>query len=306
MTKKILKATHTGILKLGEYEISCAVLEGSTRIIVERSMAKALGKKGGGQYWKAKKDASSKSAILPEYVSARYLQPYMSKELKNKLENPIYYKGLRGSSKNVSMGVEATLLPDICDLWITAKENGALNERQAETANRAYKLMRGFANIGIIALVDEATGYQEIRDRLALQKILEKYISKELMPWTKRFPDEFYKEMFRLKDWQYTPLSVNRPSVVGRYTNDIVYERLAPGVLEKLKRITPRDEKGHTKHRFHQRLTDEVGHPRLAEHLSAVIALMRAYTSWDQFKRGLQRSLPKLHEQMLLDFPENQ
>ena len=158
--------------------------------------------------------------------------------------------------------------------------------------------------MGIIALVDEATGYQEVRDRLALQAILEKYISRELMPWTKRFPDEFYKEMFRLRDWQYSPVSVRRPSLIGKFTNDLLYSRLAPGVLAALKEITPRDEKGRTKHRFHQRLTEDVGHLKLAEHLSNIITLMKASAGWPGFYRLVQRALPKHGETLPLKFDD--
>ncbi len=77
--------------------------------------------------------------------------------------------------------------------------------------------------------------------------------------------------------------------------------------MAELKRITPRDEKGRTKHRYFQRLTEDVGHPRLREHLTAVIALMRASTRWDQFYRMLQRAFPKYMEQRPLDMedPEN-
>ena len=103
------------------------------------------------------------------------------------------------------------------------------------------------------------------------------------------------RQMFRLRDWQYVPFWVKRPVIIGKFTNDLVYERLAPGVLEELKRITPRDEKGRTKQRFFQRLTEDVGHPRLREHLTAVIALMRASTKWDQFYRMLQKGASKIY-----------
>jgi hypothetical protein len=39
-------------------------------------------------------------------------------------------------------------------------------------------LLRGFARVGIIALVDEATGFQRDRTKDALSKILEAYIAK--------------------------------------------------------------------------------------------------------------------------------
>jgi len=158
----------------------------------------------------------------------------------------------------------------------------------------------GLAHVGIIALVDEATGYQEVRDRLALQKILERYISKELLPWTKRFPDEFYEQLFKLRSWQYSGMSIKRPSYVGKLTNDLIYQRLAPGVLEVLRKVTPRDYKGRTKHRFHQHLTADVGNPELDKHLHAVIALMKATTTWKVFYRLIQRAFPKVSATLIL------
>src|SRR5690606_3989764 len=125
----------------------------------------------------------------------KYLQPFITDELKRKLAFPLEYINL---SKQKAIGREATILPDLCDVWIKAKEGGALTKSQERIAENAYILIKGFANIGIIALVDEATGYQEIRDRLALQKILDKFLRKEFATWAKRFPDEFYQQIFRL------------------------------------------------------------------------------------------------------------
>ena len=302
MNEKLQKATHQGKLDIKGtgIKIPCAVLEDGTRILRERSVATAIGRKGSGAHWQ-KKRITQKGAFLPEYVSAKNLEPFIDKETKEMLLNPIIYRTISGST---ARGINATLLPKICDIWLKAREKGALSETQLITANKAEILVRGFAHIGIIALVDEATGYQEVRDRLALQKILEKYISKELLPWTKRFPDEFYKELFRLRNWQYSPFSVKRPSLVGKLTNNLVYKRLAPGVLEELKKITPRDEKGRTKHRYHQRLTDDVGHPKLAQHLSNIITLMKASAGWSGFYRLVQRSLPRYGDTIPMIFDD--
>lgn len=301
MTEKLQRATHQGeiaIIGTG-LKIPCAVLEDGTRVLRERSVARAIGRKGGGAHWQRKK--AQNGALLPEYVSVKNLEPFIDKETKESLLNPITYRAISG---NVAQGINATLLPKICDIWLKAREKGALSKSQLITATKAEILVRGFAHIGIIALVDEATGYQEVRDRLALQQILEKYIAKELQPWVKRFPDDFYKEMFRLKGWQYSPLSVRRPSLVGRLTNDLVYARLAPGILGELRRQTPRDEKGRLKQHLHRRLTSDIGHPKLAEHLAGVVALMRASTGWNNFHRLIQRSFPKLDSTLPLPFDD--
>ena len=112
---------------------------------------------------------------------------------------------------------------------LSARDTGKLLKSQIHIAAQCELIMRGLARVGIIALVDEATGFQRIREERALATILEKFIAKDLQPWTKTFPYEFYMEICRLKGWPSIS-AIKRPSVIGRYTNDIVYERLAPGV----------------------------------------------------------------------------
>ena len=192
-------------------------------------------------------------------------------------------------------------------MWIDAGRSGAFKNhaRQREIARKADVLLRGFAHVGIIALVDEATGYQELRDRNALQAILDRYLLAEQARWAKKFPDEFYREMFRLRGWEWRGMRVNRPSIVGKFTNDIVWDRLAPGLLDELKRLNPRDpETGARRGKHHQWLTQDIGHPALAQHLHAVVGLMRASTSWSQFTRFLQRAFPKMNTNPILPMPD--
>ena len=214
------------------------------------------------------------------------------------IENPIIIEGAR------AFGYEAWVLPELCNSILDAHDKGDLTPAQSIMLDHARILIRGMAVVGIVALVDEATGYQDVRARRALEKILEKFLKDELGRWAKRFPDEFYKQMFTLKDWNYDPSTVKRPSVIGKYTNDIVYKRLAPGVLDEIRVRTPRDEKGRAKHHYHRWLTEEVGHPRLQEHIASVIALMKAATSWRQFMAMLNRALPKYGETISLGLEE--
>jgi hypothetical protein len=296
---KMLKATHQGKLKFSDMTISCAVLEDGTRVLVERSVANALGKRGSGQYWRKRK--SKDIPQLPEYISASYLEPYINKDLFERLKKPISYINDRGKE---ALGIDATLLPEICDVWVTARDVGGLDTKQQETANKAYILMKGFAVVGITALVDAATGYEKIRDRDFLQNLLDKYLRKKHAVWAKRFPDDFYKEMFRLKNWQWKGMKLNRPSCVGKYTKDIVYSRLAPNILEELEKKNPKNDKGERKTKHHQWLTDDLGVPALGNHLHSVIALMRASSTWDGFCKLLARAFPVLNEQTELPFDE--
>ncbi len=117
--------------------------------------------------------------------------------------------------------------------------------------------------------------------------------AKELTKWAKTFPDEFYSQMFRLRGWSYVPWSVKRPSAVGKYTNDLIYERLAPGIIDELRKLNPTDQRGRRKVQHHRWLTEDIGHPHLREHLAAVIALMKASSTWDAFRRAINRALPR-------------
>jgi hypothetical protein len=299
---KIPMASHLGVLKLCEIEIPCAVLEDGTRVLSERSVAKALGKKGGGAHWRKKKDANFEE-LLPEYVSIKNLLPFISPETKNRLLNPINYKAKAGTA---ARGIPASLLPEICQIWLSAREKGALTNKQLTTATKAEILMRGFAHTGIVALVDEATGYQEIRPRDALQKYLEMIVRKELAAWARKFPAEFYENIYRLKGWPWPGMKKNRFSVVAHYTRDLVYERMATGLLEELEKKSPKNEKGNRKNKLHQWLTDEIGDPMLAQHLHSLILFQRLAISngygWNRFVKMVDKVLPKRGSNLELPF----
>jgi hypothetical protein len=228
------------------------------------------------------------------FVANVNLRPFIDNELTTLFTQPILYRSLRGGP--LVRGLEASLIPKVCEVWLRARDAKALRTSQLGPAARADALVRGLARTGIIALVDEATGYQEVRDRRALQAILDAFLRKEFAAWAKRFPDEYFHEIFRLRGWEWDELRKQQgkgqgPRVIGKYTNDIVYSRLAPGILNELRARNPPDE-GHRRVRHHQFFTEDVGHPALAQHLSNVIALMRAAESWDEFKRLINRAIP--------------
>jgi hypothetical protein len=303
MAPKAKKALYTGPLHIGDIEISAAVLDDDerTRVLSERETVRALGGRRGGSHWLRRK-GRGEGADLPVFASAQNLQPFVSNELKEKLRNRIEYHTGRGGRP--AFGVRADVLPEICDVWLKARDADALHPTQVHIAKQAEILMRGLAHVGIIALVDEATGYQEERNRTELQAILEAYIAEEFRGWTKQFPDEFYKEMFRLYGWSYSPLSVKRPGYVGKLTNKLVYEKLPPGVLNELRKknpVNPSTKRRSRKH--HQFLTEDIGNPHLRSHLAAVVALMRAAPNLAAFNRMFARAFPD-NEQLELDVDE--
>lgn len=289
------KATHQGVIQIGDLAIDCAVLPDGTRVLSERSVGRALGRSRGGAYipkgerLHGEERAQDPGEKLPFFASAATLRPFIDNELLVALTEPMRYQHL--TSNNIAHGFPASALPKVCNVWLRARDANELSKPQLVVAQRAEMLMRGLAEVGIVALVDEATGYQEVRDRKALQAILDQFLQKELAAWAKRFPDEFYKEIFRLRGWKWSTLK--RPGVVAAYTRDLVYARLAPGVIEELERRNPITDSGRRKAKHHQWLSEDVGHPALAQHLHAVIGFMRASDSWETFKRLVDRAFPK-------------
>jgi hypothetical protein len=277
-----LRATHGSPdrpLRIGDIAIPCYVLEDGMRVLSGRGMQSALSL-GQGH-----------GALLKEFLTKSNLKPFISNELAMVLANPIRFVR-PGRGGILAAGYEATILADICDLVLAARKAAVLSKHQLIIADQCEILARAFARVGIIALVDEATGFQDARARDALAKILEAFIAKELRKWVSTFPADFYKEMFRLRQIPYTG-DVKRPAYIGHLTNDLVYARLAPGVLDELKVRNPVTSSGHRKAKHFQWLTEEIGHPKLLQHLYSVTTLMRAFDKWNEFKDRLDKALPK-------------
>jgi hypothetical protein len=292
------KAEHRGVLVIGDMNIPCAVLGTGQRVLTENGVTNALLGSRSGASKRQKRKLEAEGAPMPMFLAPGNIKPFISNELMNGPLTPIIYR----DGKRVVEGFDATLLPMICEVWLKAREAGALQPRQRDKAQKAEILMRGLANVGIIALVDEATGYQRDRAKDALVKILEAFIAKELQPWVQTFPGSYYQELFRLRGLKYPADSVKRPQYFGVLTNDIVYKRLAPGVLEELKRVTPKNDSGRPKHKLFQRLTNNVGYPKLREHLGSVVAIMKLSDNYLDFREKIDRIHPRYEDQMHLPF----
>ncbi len=133
-----------------------------------------------------------------------------------------------------------------------------------------------------------------MRAKDALTRILEEFIAKELQPYVPTFQDDYYREIFRLRGLEFPQDTVRRPQYFGSLTNDIVYKRLAPGVLEELKSVTPRLVSGRHKNKLFQSLTANKGYPKLREHLGAVVTMMQLSDNWHDFMKKLDRLRPRM------------
>lgn len=280
-------ATHEGDFPLGDVVISCAVLPNGTRIITQATFLRALGR---SRSPKAGTGILSTVDGVPFFLQAEALKPFISEDLLMST-TPIFYRTLGGGK---GVGYDARIMPNVAEVYLKYRdglmaEGKQLSERYDRIVKAADVLMRGLAHVGIIALVDEATGFQRDRAKDALTKILEQFIAKELRPWVHTFPNDFYEQLFRLRGLQYPRDSVKRPRYFGHLTNNIIYDRIAPAVREKLLEVTPRKADGRLKTHLHRRLTDDVGHPKLREHLASVVTVMKLSDNYEDFMQKLDR-----------------
>jgi len=284
-------------LRIGNIQIPCYVLEDERRVLSARGVQTGIGMSyggGGGKRYGGPPAPGIGAQRIGRFLASLDAKGLDTTDLTVRIANPIVFIPPQGGRP--ALGYEATLLPALCDVILEARGRGLLQKQQGHLATQCEILVRAFSKVAIIALVDEATGFQDLRKRDALAEILQQFIAKELRPWVRTFPADFYKEIFRLRSWAFKEGSTARPVVLGHITNDLIYSRLAPGVLEELRRLTPRDDKGRLKTHLHRRLTEDLGHPKLREHLAAVVALLRISGSWDQLMRFVDHNFPKFNQ----------
>lgn len=274
------KARFEGKLSLGGSLLDVAVLDTGKRVITHSAVFRALGRDPRG---------NARIEGVPAFMDAKNLQPFVDSALREYMEK-IQYIGLDG---RVYEGYDARIVPNVCDLYLKAREKGAIETaNQQATAQQAEIVMRGIATVGVIALVDEATGFQYQRKADALAEILEAFIAKELRPWVRTFPQDYYQGLCRLYDMPFPPKKGDTkfPSFFGTLTNNIIYDRIAPGLRPALKAEAKKHEKAD---RMHQSLSGDRGVSALREHMKLVCGLLKLATDKDHFFEMLDKTAPK-------------
>lgn len=276
----ILKATHGSDEKpliLGDMQIPCFVLSDGKRVLVQKGVASSIG------------FSNPNSSALTTFVNTKSFGGNLSQETLDAISNPIRFKTPSGASAN---GYDAKILVDICEAVLKARREGKIQKQQERIARQCEILMSALAKTGIIALVDEATGYQANRAKDELTKILNAFISDELQPYVSMFPQSFFRELFRLRGLNFIKDGVKNPRYFGHLVNNIVYKRLAPGVFDELKKKTPIGQSGYKLAKYFQSLNPDRGMKALIGHLGCVQGLMEISMTYEEFMSLLDRVKP--------------
>jgi hypothetical protein len=319
------RAVAEGQLEIAGRRISCAVLDTKMRLLTQETFLTAVGRAA-----KAKGGKGSERLMrvggLPPFIAAENLLDFISDDLR-RAATPIVFRTKTGNRK--AYGYNATLLPLVCEVYLSARDahldamkdaqarrergenieaRGVLLPSQERIVVACDLLMRGMAREHIITLVDRATGYhdQEVRDELV--RILRDYIAPHLMPYFQRFPDEFFRQVYRIHGWEYEIGNNKRPQYIGHFINKYIYGELPHGVLDKLQELNPVTEAGYRKTQNHRLLTD-TGIIHLDRQITSTITVMTLSEDKanfaNNFEKAKQRTLPagETREPLILPSP---
>jgi hypothetical protein len=310
------QASHDGPLQIGDAILAAAVLPNGKRLLSQGTFLKALGR---SRTPKAGTGGLSTVDGLPFFLQAEALRPFITDELRLSTTPVIF----RFKSGHRAVGYDALLLPMVCQVY--HKLHASLTERlagsdgadiaQARKIYNRYKhiieacntLADGFANRGIIALVDDATGYRGDQLKEDVLRVIAAYMSPTLFPWTKKFKPPFFEEIYRIHGWEYKPGTAKHPQYTGTFITKYVYEPLPPGVLEEMKTRLPKNESGSRKAKLWQTLSADTGIPHLDRQIADVQLLMELSDTKEEFLRLFERKFGKqlqLRFQILKDVPE--
>lgn len=284
------KATHQGAMQVGSLDLECYVLEDGRRVFHKRGMAKALGMKSGG------------GNVFMRAMQRKGLGSELDTSLREKIDNPINFKPL---TQDLAHGYEAEVLVDVCKAIVKAAKAEKLTGSQASLSAQAQILLNAFAKVGVAALIDEATGYQQIRDPGALRLLIQQYVEQEKLEWEKQFPDEYYDQLNRIYGSKRLTMTStgaviqNRPQHFVKFTRAYVYHPLENGaVLEELDRINPKvGNKGNRRARFHQHLSLGYGLEKLKKQVQEVLTIAKISDNVAQFKKLFKKRFPEANTQ---------
>jgi hypothetical protein len=281
--KRIPEALCEGLLEIGTVQIECYVLDSMKRVIHKRGMAKALGMKSGG------------GNVFMRAMQRKGLGSEISEDLRFKLDNPLLFKTL---TLDLGHGYDATVLIDICQAIIDASKANKLGPGQERLAVQAEIIIRASAKLGIVALVDDATGFIADKRRAQYKELFREFIREEIKLYDEpQFPDQLFDVIYRIYGLPRKAEAKNsHPQFFGRFIRKYIYEPIANSngaILEML------DEKnpvvyvnGGRRYKLYNFLSEVVGMPALKAQLWQVIGIGNSVRNKAQFERSFSNAFP--------------
>jgi len=274
-------ARSEGMLPIGDVSIDCYVLQDRRRLVSQRAMARALTLKSEG------------GNALRKTLAGKRLGSGIGAELREKLENPIIFKRQAG---DLAYGFDATVLIDLCTALIDMRDD--LLPSQRFLADQAEIIVRSAAKVGIIALIDEATGFIEDKRKHEYRELWQAFITENYRQWEHEFPDELFNAIYKLYGLKrINPASSKHPRFFSKVLRKYIYQPLANSngaILEELEELNPVVyANGGRRLRLHQFLNEELGVPALRQHIWQTVGIARTVADKKGFDRAFFTAFPQ-------------
>lgn len=276
------EALCEGLLEIGSVEIECYVLDSMKRVIHKRGMAKALGMKSEG------------GNVFMRAMSRKGLGSEIGEDLRSKLDNPIVFKTL---TLDLGHGYDATILIDICQAIIDASKAKKLGAGQEALAVQAEIIIRASAKLGIVALVDDATGFIADKRREQYKELFREFIRDEIKLYDEpQFPDQLFDVIYKIYGLPRKADAKNHPQFFGRFIRKYIYEPLANSngaILEMLDERNPVVYvNGGRRYKMFNFLSEVVGMPALKAQLWQVVGIGNSVRNKAQFEKSFYTAFP--------------
>ncbi len=231
-------------IRIADIQVPCYVLDDGRRVITMGGMVDTLNIARGGSMKRG-------MSRLELFISGKFIKPFISSDLHERVRNPIRFR----IGKTFAYGFDSDTLIDIAEAVIAADNAGELQTQQKGISFQCRVITSSLTRIGLIALIDEATGYQTI---------------------------------YRVYGWSYSQ-SNRGPRYAGKLIRQLIYEKLPTPVLPELDAKNPSGAKYQRKHRHHQFLTDKIGLEHFKTQVVSVMTLLRASPDKKTFQVLLER-----------------
>lgn len=272
-------------LRLGAIEIPCYVLMDERRVLVQRGLQTGIGMSTSG--------GTGGAHRMARFIASLEAKGLKTNNLAMRIRNPIVFRIPR--LPKPAYGYEATIITDICNAVVEAQKEGFLTIPQQKYAAQCESVLRALAEKAITDLVDEVTGFKQDAEQREITYFLRAYVNTELRDWVGAFPRSFFEQLCKLRNVPPPKENMRLPQYFGNIVNDLVYTRIAPGVMPELRSVNPViGPKGRRKGKFYQFMTNELGSPKLLNLVGKLEGMAHAFGvgEYDRYKAYVDRTLP--------------
>ncbi len=295
--RKVDRVLNRGGLTLGTFEnIDCANIEVENKVLRLVSIESFFAIIGISS---RSKDAVAAFCKLLSHPSIRNSK---SERILKRIQEGYYV----GENDKRRLFIDCRVITDFCRLMLQLRSIGKIGGAYLQYAQNCERFMVGLADTGLVALIDEATGYRKRRHDEYKQLFLQ-FIQDEHTDWLKEFQDSFFDGIYKIYNLPRITKS-QHPRFFGAFIAKYVYYPLANShgaILENLREKNPMFNLNGRQYKHHQFLTEKVGKVALRDHLSKMQAVFALSKDRGAFKRNFKTVFPQPYDQLELDFGED-